>query len=101
VNIGGTIVKRATLHNADEIARLGVKVGDRVLVERGGDVIPKVVSVQESGLFAQSELSSFLCIVPSAAARLYAPREKQIIAALMQTVPPNCVRVCSTLRHAA
>ncbi|HLY99455.1 MAG TPA: NAD-dependent DNA ligase LigA [Candidatus Angelobacter sp.] len=47
VLIGGTTVTRATLHNQDEIDRLGVKIGDWVMVERGGDVIPKVVSVME------------------------------------------------------
>jgi DNA ligase (NAD+) len=47
VSIGGTTVTRATLHNYDEIERLGVKIGDWVMVERGGDVIPKVVKVIE------------------------------------------------------
>jgi DNA ligase (NAD+) len=47
VSIGGTTVTRATLHNLDEIERLGVKIGDWVTVERGGDVIPKVVKVME------------------------------------------------------
>ncbi|HST79183.1 MAG TPA: NAD-dependent DNA ligase LigA, partial [Verrucomicrobiae bacterium] len=47
VPIGGTTVKRATLHNMDEIERLGVKIDDWVMVERGGDVIPKVVKVVE------------------------------------------------------
>src|ERR1022692_1169221 len=47
VFIGGTTVSRATLHNMDEIERLGVKIGDWVEVERGGDVIPKVVKVVE------------------------------------------------------
>jgi DNA ligase (NAD+) len=47
VPIGGTTVSRATLHNMDEIERLGVKIGDWVEVERGGDVIPKVTRVDK------------------------------------------------------
>ena len=47
IPIGGTTVSRATLHNLDEIDRLGLKIGDWVEVERGGDVIPKVVKVVE------------------------------------------------------
>ena len=45
VSIGGTTVKMATLHNLDQVERLGVKIGDWVEVERGGDVIPKVTRV--------------------------------------------------------
>jgi DNA ligase (NAD+) len=49
VSISGVTVTRATLHNEDEIARLGVEIGDTVLVERSGDVIPKVVRVVKQG----------------------------------------------------
>ena len=48
VSIGGTMVSRATLHNMDEIERLGVKIADFVEVERAGDVIPKVAQVVDA-----------------------------------------------------
>lgn len=49
VNLSGVTVTRATLHNEDEVERLGVQIGDTVLVERSGDVIPKVVRVVQQG----------------------------------------------------
>jgi DNA ligase (NAD+) len=50
VVVSGVTVRNATLHNEDEIARLGVQIGDTVLLERSGDVIPKVVRVVQEGV---------------------------------------------------
>jgi DNA ligase (NAD+) len=58
VAIGGTTVRNATLHNMDEIERLGVKIGDWVRVERGGDVIPKVAEVDKDHPRGEKEIES-------------------------------------------
>jgi DNA ligase (NAD+) len=88
VECGGVVIKHATLHNFDEIKRLGVKEGDRVLIERAGEVIPKIVKVvQSKGRHAfvipktcpickgkvikeKEEDVAYRCINPSCAAQL-------------------------------
>ena len=56
VKLAGTTVKRASLHNADQIAKLDIREGDKVYVEKGGEIIPKVVGVElkDRDLFSQS-----------------------------------------------
>ncbi len=49
VQVGGVTVSRSTLHNMDEIERLGLQIGDTVLIERAGEVIPKVIKVTKPG----------------------------------------------------
>ena len=58
VLLAGTVVKRASLHNADQISKLDIRVGDKVYVEKGGEIIPKIVGValKERDLFSQPTL---------------------------------------------
>ena len=55
VLLAGTVIKRASLHNADQILKLDIRVGDKVYVEKGGEIIPKIVGValKERDLFSQ------------------------------------------------
>jgi DNA ligase (NAD+) len=70
VQLAGTTVKRASLHNADQIAKLDIREGDKVFVEKGGEIIPKVVGVElkDRGLFSQP--TAYISNCPSCAAKL-------------------------------
>jgi DNA ligase (NAD+) len=61
VEVGGVTVSRATLHNEDEIARLGLQIGDEVVIERSGDVIPRVVRVRAQGSYRKPFLMPSQC----------------------------------------
>lgn len=70
VFVGGVTVSNATLHNMDEIARLELRIGDRVLIRRAGDVIPKVVSVLMDERPADSRAIELPSVCPVCASEL-------------------------------
>lgn len=74
--LGGTTISRATLHNRDEIDRLGVRVGDTVLLERGGEVIPKVVGVREDLRSGKEKKFRFPKVCPSCGGPLVESEEE-------------------------
>jgi DNA ligase (NAD+) len=63
VEVSGVTVSRATLHNEDEIGRLGLEIGDDVIIERSGDVIPKVVRVHAQGSYRKKFRMPAICPV--------------------------------------
>jgi DNA ligase (NAD+) len=76
VFVGGTTVARATLHNAEEIARKDIRVGDLVVIERGGEVIPKVVEVVLSDRPASAQPFTMAEVCPACGAQVRAIAEQ-------------------------
>lgn len=70
VPLAGTIVKRASLHNADIIAKLDVRIGDTVLVEKGGEIIPKIVGVDLNKRPAEARPVAYITHCPECSAPL-------------------------------
>ena len=70
VQLAGTTVKRASLHNANEIARLDLRIGDTVFVEKGGEIIPKVTGVDVSKRKAKSDAVSYATHCPACSTEL-------------------------------
>lgn len=64
VQLAGTIVKRASLYNADQIEKLDIRVGDEVFVEKGGEIIPKIIAVDLSKRPANSEPTKYITHCP-------------------------------------
>ena len=64
VQLAGTIVKRASLHNADQIEKLDIRVGDTVFVEKGGEIIPKIIAVDLSNRPKNSEPTKYITHCP-------------------------------------
>lgn len=68
VQLAGTIVKRASLHNADQIEKLDIRVGDEVFVEKGGEIIPKIIGVAKRG--NQGESTKYISHCPECNTKL-------------------------------
>ena len=64
VELAGTTVKRASLHNADQIEKLDVRVGDEVFVEKGGEIIPKIIAVDLSKRLPNSKSTEYITHCP-------------------------------------
>lgn len=64
VQLAGTVVKRASLHNADQIEKLDIRVGDTVFVEKGGEIIPKIIAVDLNKRPENSELTKYITHCP-------------------------------------
>ena len=73
VQLAGTVVKRASLHNADQIALLDLHVGDTVLVEKGGEIIPKIVGVDTSNRTAEGKPVEYIKHCPECGTELVRP----------------------------
>ena len=87
VTVGGVVVSNATLHNADEIARLDVRIGDTVVVQRAGDVIPQVVEVVAAMRQPQSAPFVFPQVCPCS---LKSAVVKETTAAGIESVVRRC-----------
>ncbi|MEZ7498024.1 NAD-dependent DNA ligase LigA [Flavobacterium sp. Arc3] len=70
VQLAGTIVKRASLYNADQIEKLDIRVGDTVFVEKGGEIIPKIISVDLSKRPENSEPTKYITHCPECHTKL-------------------------------
>ena len=87
VECGGVTISRATLHNFDEIKRLDVRIGDRVIVERAGEVIPKIVKVVESVRKGRREIFKVPEKCPECGGRITKEKEEEVA---YRCINPSC-----------
>ncbi len=92
VSVGGSVVSRATLHNFDEIARLDVRVGDTVIIQKAGDIIPEIVSVLKN-LRAGKEKKTqepSVCPICGGEVRRIITGQKNDMSAALYCLNPKC-----------
>ncbi len=87
VKCGGVVISNSTLHNFDEIKRLGIKIGDSVIVERAGDVIPKIVRVIKEERNGKEKEIEMPDKCPSCGEKLYKDEDGVYI----RCINPNCI----------
>jgi len=73
VQLAGTIVKRASLHNADQIEKLDIREGDEVFVEKGGEIIPKIIAVDLAKRPVDSQVTTYITHCPECQTELIRP----------------------------
>ena len=98
VQLAGTTVKRATLHNVDELERLSIRVGDRVVVQKGGEIIPKVIRVLEDQRTGKEKKISIPEKCPSCGSELVRPEDEVALRCINSACP---AQVRERIRHYA
>ena len=91
VKLSGTTISRATLHNEDEIRRKDTRIGDTVLIERSGDVIPKIVSVMQEKRTGEEKSFDFPRHCPECGAQVFKP-EGEVVSRCINLSCPAIVK---------
>jgi DNA ligase (NAD+) len=98
VKLSGTLISRATLHNEDEIRRKDIRIGDRVLIERSGDVIPRVVGPMTAHRTGAERIFAMPSRCPVCGSRIFRPEDE----AVARCENPSCpARLRESLLHFA
>jgi DNA ligase (NAD+) len=99
VECGGVTISNATLHNFDEIKRLGIRIGDRIVLERAGDVIPKVVNVIVDARTGKEKKFETPHVCSSCGSRIVKEKEEEVA---YRCVNPSCpAQIVKRLIHFA
>jgi DNA ligase (NAD+) len=89
VKLSGITISRSTLHNEDEIRRKDIRIGDTVLIERSGDVIPRVVSVMKDKRSGKERVFEFPAACPACGTKTFRPEDE----AVARCINPSCPAV--------